>query len=95
MITKLAAAAAILEVGISYFWAIAFRRLPCKRLEYFGVLILFQNSSFSQRLEKYEKNSNFRRSRLMWNQFVEDYPEAAQDLLDRIENLAVFVQPDK
>lgn len=32
----------------------------------------------------------------MWNQFQEDYPEAAQDLLDRIENLAgVYVQQEK
>ncbi|XP_011498658.1 PREDICTED: diuretic hormone class 2 [Ceratosolen solmsi marchali] len=36
----------------------------------------------------------YTRSRTLWNQFQEDYPEAAQELLDRIENLAIFVQPD-
>ncbi|XP_058792420.1 diuretic hormone class 2 [Phymastichus coffea] len=33
-------------------------------------------------------------SRSVWNQFQEDYPEAAQELLDRLENLALFVQPE-
>ncbi|XP_031784660.1 diuretic hormone class 2 isoform X2 [Nasonia vitripennis] len=33
-------------------------------------------------------------SRSLWNQFQEDYPEAAQELLDRIENFAVYAQPD-
>ncbi|XP_014226773.1 diuretic hormone class 2 isoform X1 [Trichogramma pretiosum] len=34
----------------------------------------------------------YTRARLMWNQFQEDFPEAAQELEDRIENMALFVQ---